>query len=121
VLRSAALRLHYLSYYVWPAFNFTIAGLVGHQVLGLLECIKAKLLAEGGQLVPGCATVYAMGIEVVTPSTLQLQQQAGSWQQHGTDTTSSSGSSSSREQRTEVPDLQQGDVALDLSTLKQFR
>jgi hypothetical protein len=120
------------------------AGLVGHQVLGLLECIKAKLLAEGGQLVPACATLYAMGIEVVTPSNLQLQrlpgswqqydtnnsssshcaevpgvQQAGSWQQHGTD--SSSSSSSSRGQCAEVTDEQQGDVALDLSALEQFR
>jgi hypothetical protein len=118
------------------------AGLVGHQVLGLLECIKAKLLAEGGQLVPACATLYAMGIEVVTPSALQLQQQAGSWQRHSTDGSSSSSqcaevpgvqhvgswqqhgtysSSSSREICAEVTDEQQDDVTLDLSALEQFR
>jgi hypothetical protein len=96
-----------------------IAGLVGHQVLGVVECIKAKLLADGGQLVPACATLYAMGIEVVTPCTLpvELPQQPGSWQQQ------EMGGTERREYV--APEQQQQQqltgLEVDLSALEHFR
>jgi hypothetical protein len=37
-----------------PLLLFCCAGLVGHSLLGALECIKAKLLAQGQQLLPAC-------------------------------------------------------------------
>lgn len=44
------------------------AGLVGHQVLPMLEAVKAKLLAHGGRVVPERACLYAMGIELTIPA-----------------------------------------------------
>jgi hypothetical protein len=87
-------------------------------VLAVLECIKAKLLADGGQVVPACATLYAMGVEVVTPNTLQLQQQQqpGSWQQQeNRDGSSGDGAAPQQQQQ------QTAAVDLDLSALEQFR
>ncbi|KAF8066293.1 Art7 [Scenedesmus sp. PABB004] len=47
-------------------FDVFDAGLVGHSVLAVLEAIKARLLSDGGQLVPASASLYAQGIEVAT-------------------------------------------------------
>jgi hypothetical protein len=100
----------------------TTAGLVGHQVLAVLECIKAKLLADGGQVVPACATLYAMGVEVVTPNTLQLQQQQPiSWQQQKNRDGSSGDGAAPQQQQQQQQQQQTAAVHLDVSALEQFR
>lgn len=42
------------------------AGFAGHGVLGLVELAKASLAAEGAQIVPASATLYCMGLELLT-------------------------------------------------------
>lgn len=51
------------------------AGLIGHGVLGLVEMAKATLAAEGAQIVPACASLYCMGVEVLTVSSWDCMQQ----------------------------------------------
>jgi len=55
-----------------PRFNYQhllllllpSAGLIGHQVLYMIEVVKARLLAEGGQVLPASAALYLMGVEM---------------------------------------------------------
>jgi hypothetical protein len=54
------------------------AGLVGHGVLGLVELAKSTLAAEGAQIVPASATLYCMGVELLTVNTWDCQQQHAS-------------------------------------------
>jgi hypothetical protein len=60
------------------------AGLVGHGVLGLVELAKSTLAAEGAQIVPASATLYCMGVELLTVNTWDCQQQQQQ-QQHASE------------------------------------
>lgn len=65
------------------------AGLIGHGVLGLVEAVKSTLAAEGAQVLPATATLYCIGIELVTVRSWQgvgeseVQLLAGQHQQGG--------------------------------------
>eukprot|EP00879_Flechtneria_rotunda_P029198 GHRR01031479.1.p1 GENE.GHRR01031479.1~~GHRR01031479.1.p1 ORF type:complete len:489 (+),score=219.03 GHRR01031479.1:134-1600(+) len=93
----------------WPHF----AGLIGHQALYLIEVVKAKLLAEGGQVVPGSATMYLMGVEML---------KASSWcSQHSTNThTEQSGLMAADAGKHGCQACQEQLVSVDLSALDRF-
>lgn len=102
-------------------------------MLGLLEVVKAKLLAEGGQVVPACATLYAMGVELAPLDKWQLPVPASSLPPGGMMSTgqggsSSSGGGSAARQNPVVGDVSDstgvgagGLLTLDLSVLEQYR
>lgn len=43
------------------------AGLLGDQFLYLLELARKRVLQPGATMVPNAATLYCMGIQVLTP------------------------------------------------------
>lgn len=71
--------------------------MIGHQVLPLIEMVKAKLLGDGGQVVPASAALYMMGVEVTADVCMISSRSASDVEQTATE-----------------------DMMLDLSALEQF-
>jgi hypothetical protein len=61
----------------------SVAGVVGHNVLALVEVAKSTLAAAGAQVLPASATLFCMGAEVLTVDTWRAAAgQGNSIQQH---------------------------------------
>eukprot|EP00775_Hariotina_reticulata_P007705 gene7705-7904_t len=99
-------------------------GLIGHQVLYMVEKVKAKLLVEGGQVLPAGASLYAMGLEMQympgaaskpAPGCPPEQQTAGAT------LSSAAGCACGRCPKKSQQAVQQPELNFDLSALDRFR
>jgi len=104
-----------------------IAGLIGHQVLFMIETVKAKLLVPGGQVLPAGASVYVMGVEMQHLPDEASPQPVPHHLAKLSLTTASDLSSSTSCACSYCPTtrpfeaVQQPDLQFDLSALDQFR
>jgi hypothetical protein len=107
-----------------------VAGLIGHQVLFMIETVKAKLLVQGGQVLPAGASVYVMGVEMqhlpdeASPQPVVPHHLAkvSSLTATASDLSSSTSCACSYCPTTRpFKAVQQPDLQFDLSALDQFR